>query len=557
LTAALNELSDARDAVTVQEEGVADFLGSAFSNEFVKAAAAEAAGATNSVVGTLDASDVIEADIGEAHLAAAIELVGIPAGAANADVNDSITEGGAAFIALTDAAQDARIATAVTDLEADIAAAQTAVDNAAEDLQTAAVAAVATVAAESEDLVDALDAEDVAEASVANAVAAAEAVSTTDATSQVVTYTRAAGVITATADDGDANAPETLAITQVINGTISLVSGVVLNETTGNYTFTTTGDADVVVTIEQTFLDALVTRAQTELNDNAVVTSAENALAAAVNDAYNAQDPDFSGNSDVEYDFTFAELSATGAAAAGSGVIDVDTTTGAVAVAVDYDGDNAGAANVGTGDTPNVISLLNTYATNLGTLATEQDQLAAFNEALADWQATETLVDGLTALNSDLSDLNDAVTAAQDAIEDATDADPAGLGITLLEGTDNFTADSDVYLFAENTGLANTETLTGFGASGEDTIFFGEGFSLVQIADGSDISDSVGDSAALEILWQQTGTNGADLTLYVESAAFAGNGSSDVDVTTIVLTGFSATDITSFADGFLSAGEVA
>ena len=176
------------------------------------------------------------------------------------------------------------------------------------------------------------------------------------------------------------------------------------------------------------------------------------------------------------------------------------------------------------------------------TLAAEEKDLADLNEAIAEWEA-------LVALNEELGDLDDAVTAAEAAITDPEE--DGGLGVSLLEGADNFTANSDVYLFSEDTN----QTLTGFGANGEDRIYFGEGYSLVAIPDGDDINDNVGDVAAQEILWAQDGNN---LVLYVEEESFAGNSSdgAGADITTITLAGVSAEDV-SFEGGYLSAGEVA
>jgi hypothetical protein len=125
--------------------------------------------------------------------------------------------------------------------------------------------------------------------------------------------------------------------------------------------------------------------------------------------------------------------------------------------------------------------------------------------------------------------------------------------VTLVDfGTATFTADNEVTLFEDAEGTA--VTFTDFGTAGEDQIFFGEGYSLVEIAGEDGIGGNEGDSGTLEILWEQSGSN---LILYVEDEAFAGNVSTQTDMTEITLTGFSATDITSFADGFLSAGEVA
>jgi len=144
----------------------------------------------------------------------------------------------------------------------------------------------------------------------------------------------------------------------------------------------------------------------------------------------------------------------------------------------------------------------------------------------------------------------DVTAAALAAITNAEDDDPAGLGITLgVLGTDNGTDGDDVFLFEEDKD--GTFTVNGFGEEGVDRLYFGEGYQLVQIAEGKTINNNVGSVGTLEILWQQIGD---DLHLYVESEPFAGNGSSTADVTTITLVGFNAEDITGFESGFLVAG---
>jgi hypothetical protein len=519
LTAALNDLSGARGDVTAKEAEIASFLEDAYDNEFVAAVTVDGADTDTTVA----ADDVVEANIAAAHEDAADVLVG------SADVNSSITEGGAAFNALTDAAQDSRISTALTDLDADIATAQTAVNTAADDLETGVAGLVATAQASADSLEDALDAQDVQDAATTEALTAASAVATQSVGGSPAAVT-IQGTTSGPTGEGEAtDATDTVTITEITNGTVSFTSAVALN--TAGTTYTITLGTGVTTTISKSFLDAVLVAAQASVNAEAAVTSAEAALAADVIDVLEAQDSTFEGGS---ADYT--SLDADGALSLTGNTPDIDYSLASEGATADV---AVGGADV------------NTYAAALATLATAQSEKSDFEDAVADWQSTEALVDGLATLNSDLSDLNDAVTAAQAAIENDTDADPAGLGITLLEDADNFTIEDDVYLYAEGSG---TQTLTGFGANGEDQIFFGEGFSLVQIPDGDTISDNVGDSAALGILWQQTGTNGADLTLYVEAETFGGNSAGTSDVVEITLTGFDATDITSFEGGFLSAG---
>jgi hypothetical protein len=153
-------------------------------------------------------------------------------------------------------------------------------------------------------------------------------------------------------------------------------------------------------------------------------------------------------------------------------------------------------------------------------------------------------------------ELNDGLESADEAIEAAdaalTDSEEdGGLGVNLLEGAENFTTNNDVYLFDAEHG---DEDLTNFGQTGEDKIYFGEGFSLVELGDDA-ITDNVGDSSAMEIFWEEEGSN---LNLYVEAETFGGNSAGESDVTKITLTGVSAEDITDdLGTGFLTAGQVA
>jgi len=256
-----------------------------------------------------------------------------------------------------------------------------------------------------------------------------------------------------------------------------------------------------------------------------------------------------------------ADLTADQVATAFSDIANVDAAVGTVDKTTFDNGYTAGTANgselelTATGDATDLVASAGSGTAVTETapdaddildqrdiLAAEEKDLADLNEAVAEWEA-------LVALNEELGDLDDAVTAAEEAITDPEE--DGGLGVSLLEGADNFTANSDVYLFSEDTN----QTLTGFGANGEDKIYFGEGYSLVAIPDGDDINDNVGDVAAQEILWAQDGNN---LVLYAEEESFAGNSSdgAGADITTITLAGVSAEDV-SFEGGYLSAGEVA
>ncbi|WP_172124344.1 DUF4214 domain-containing protein [Devosia sp. 919] len=146
------------------------------------------------------------------------------------------------------------------------------------------------------------------------------------------------------------------------------------------------------------------------------------------------------------------------------------------------------------------------------------DQLDAIDAAIADAQATF----GPTGLNFDLEVVDSAVEAA--------------------------TAGNDLFL-ANNLDANDVITIAGFGADGDDLIYFGQGFKFVELNDEVVGRDGVGGLGVLEIFLQQ---QGADTVLYIEEQTFNG---SDLDGSfngaTITLTGVSAEDV-SFNNGYLT-----
>ncbi|CAO1661761.1 hypothetical protein NYA30BAC_01379 [Halomonas sp. NYA30] len=207
------------------------------------------------------------------------------------------------------------------------------------------------------------------------------------------------------------------------------------------------------------------------------------------------------------------------------------------------------------------VDLATPGATDAQAVLDARTVLNDLNEAIVEFEAAR-------ALDAEAEDFADAITDAQDAITDSEE--DGGLGVDLLTEADDltfaddtatevaFSGGDEIYLFnAENAQDADGDevglNVTGFADAGEDRIFFGEGYDLVQIPEGDDINDNVGDSAALEILWSEDNTG---LTLYVETEAFAGNGSSQSDVTEVFLAGVSSDDI-NFSGGYLTAGEPA
>ncbi|WP_313506141.1 hypothetical protein [Stutzerimonas kunmingensis] len=215
------------------------------------------------------------------------------------------------------------------------------------------------------------------------------------------------------------------------------------------------------------------------------------------------------------------------------GDVEVTTTdftgTGAAAVtdvSVNVEG-------VDAGDTTPIVSV-NTEAQ---ALADALASLSNLQEAVANYEYARDLNAQLTAADAAIAEATAAIT---DSVEDG------GLGVNLLASTATaFTSKDDVLLYSEGADKA----LANFGLSGEDKIFFGGDFKFVGLADDKAITDNVGDASALEILWDQQGSN---LVLYVEEETFAGNSSAGAgaDITTITLTGVDAADV-SFEGGFL------
>ncbi|TVQ30825.1 MAG: hypothetical protein EA356_14740 [Geminicoccaceae bacterium] len=181
------------------------------------------------------------------------------------------------------------------------------------------------------------------------------------------------------------------------------------------------------------------------------------------------------------------------------------------------------------------------------------DALVAAREAVAEAEAAiaqrlelQAAVDEAQAAVDELDALEQAIADAEDAIIEAGFALPVAIDAAVAG-----TAEDDIFLFVASPGDAFDVTL--FGDEGVDTIFFGEGFTLVQIPEDLTIENRVGDREVLEILWQEIG---GDLVLYVENTPEAGRdigaGAQD-DITTITLVGVAAADIT-FANGFMTAG---
>jgi hypothetical protein len=270
-----------------------------------------------------------------------------------------------------------------------------------------------------------------------------------------------------------------------------------------------------------------------------------------------------------------------------TGTLAIDPATGAAT----YDGDalivlNAdGVLELATGVTeatnPGVTALLSAVSAAQAAAAAETTA-----EALVASTAAETVALDADSDGNDLSDLYDSLVAARDAVADAqgevneraelradfaeaqdlldqleaieaaiADAEaafgPTGLNLAV-EVVDvlgeTATAGNDLFL-ANDLDADDVFSITDFGTAGDDLIYFGQGFTFVELGDEVVGRDGVGGLGVLEIFVQQ---QGADTVLYIEDQTFNG---SDLDGSwngaTITLAGVSVEDV-SFTNGYLS-----
>lgn len=190
--------------------------------------------------------------------------------------------------------------------------------------------------------------------------------------------------------------------------------------------------------------------------------------------------------------------------------------------------------------------------TDSGKLLVEAEDLAAEREALND-AVTEAQKDLQEA--QELSDAMDGFKAAYDgAVAELEEAQQYFIDNDLalpvvLDGLMTATEGNDIFLYN-----SEAATVNGFGLEGEDTIFFGEGFTLFD-ATGLDITKSgIGNADVLEIIWQQVGNN---VELYVEAQAFSGSVTGTDELTKVTLVGVNGSDLQDNLDnGQLSLGDL-
>lgn len=522
LTTSLATLKAANEAVTAKEEEKAEFLKAAYSNENVKDKVTE----TNNADGLnkVNSADVIEADIASAHSDTATVLVGLN----DAAGTKLIAGTGAAFNDLTDAQQNAKIAAAQVDLQADIDAASKTVAEKAKALESGVAALVAEVNKKAAAVEATNNALYTAKAATAVQITRAD-VLVTDTTAGSTAFTYTASTNTLEYTDGTNTAANILKVSAT---KVELDTAVVtLNAKGTEYTIK---DGDDNATIAKADLDALVAAAQAEYDAYKADQAAQTALQKTIIKVLNAQD------TAKVTDYVTADVTI---GAATSSITISDSTDGKdAAVVIDYtkNGDITAAA---------IATDLKGYAAAVDTLATAKDNLATFKKALADWKATETLVDELAALNETLTELKDAAKDAEKAITNpTTDKDAPGLGINLADldaGETGTASEADIFLLGKL-----SKSITNFDAD-LDSIFVGTGFTLFAVSNkDAKIKDNLGDPSVLEAIVLDDGT---DTTIYFEQKTFAGNSSSTTaDMVTVTLTGVTGQEVSIDANGFLT-----
>ena len=175
--------------------------------------------------------------------------------------------------------------------------------------------------------------------------------------------------------------------------------------------------------------------------------------------------------------------------------------------------------------------------TNLDAAQTAIENRADFVEAVAEAEA----------LVAQAQALADALDAATDALE------AAGVDNVFTVDTDVVaTADSDFLVYVEDDA---TTVQTVFGFESEDALYVGKGYSVVNLAEGTDLGTTAqGNVAALELFIQQ---DGADAVIYIETETFQGTQTSGFAGEEIRFVGVNAADLSIDANGLITLGEVA
>lgn len=191
--------------------------------------------------------------------------------------------------------------------------------------------------------------------------------------------------------------------------------------------------------------------------------------------------------------------------------------------------DTLNSASVADGDITFTVAGEGTSDTE--TLLNAEDNLEAFNKAVAEYEA-------VVALQNKAGELDQAVTDAENAFDDLD----VNLG-SITDGDDLFIFDAD----------SDATINAAFGDNGDDQLYIGDGFTKVDLdldlADGEALANTdQGSADALEVFFQQSD---AGTVLSFENKAFAGNSEAGFDGVQVTLTGVNADDL-QLDNGYIS-----
>lgn len=187
-------------------------------------------------------------------------------------------------------------------------------------------------------------------------------------------------------------------------------------------------------------------------------------------------------------------------------------------------------------------SLYGAYAAAQAEVTTASQNITDFNKVLADLNTAQQHLDAVLGYEAN-------VTAATEVFGDN---DYHLVTADLVTGALSGTADSDVFVINKASGP--TASISLFGLQGSDSIYVGEGYSLVkgQVSTTA-VSANPGSDTKLEVFVAQQGAN---TVLSVETSAF-GSHTATPEVVTVTLVGVTSTDVHLDANGLITVGTAA
>lgn len=267
-----------------------------------------------------------------------------------------------------------------------------------------------------------------------------------------------------------------------------------------------------VVTDDQ-YATNLMAAAAVLASAETAVTNATTALETAVGKVYLAVNEAYSVDADEDLET--------------AGAIAITTTAGSEGVVIDFTADvDLNKTKADAEADPAIVTPADAEAADLLQEALEDQE--SFNELVDKFLEARTLNDGLVELQDARSDAGLAITNAED------DADIPGLDVDLVlvsAGSYTLGGDADVVFFTADAG--NAQTISA-GFTADDLIFFGKGYTFVELGDKVQGTDRLGDANVLEIFY---GVDGGNTVFYVEEDAAAGIDLSGAALTTVTLTG--------------------